>query len=106
MRHRCHMPLDKEWISSRLTNIARKMTVGKLLKLSPAFPPSHTVRAAFTAHGVPSSKQGKLKRLVKFAKGLIVVCLLDLGPSLHSLLSELLWYYTPTAIPIHNSFAA
>lgn len=31
------------------------MTIGKPLMLSLAFPPSHTVRATFTAHGVPSS---------------------------------------------------
>ena len=30
------------------------MSIGKPLKLSPAFPPTHTVRATFTAYGVPS----------------------------------------------------
>ena len=30
------------------------IAIGKPLKLSPAFPPLHTVRAAFTAYGVPS----------------------------------------------------
>jgi len=29
--------------------------IGKLLKLSPAFPPLHTVRATFTAYGVPTN---------------------------------------------------
>ncbi len=30
------------------------IVIGKLLKLSPAFPPLHTVQATFIAHGVPS----------------------------------------------------
>ena len=30
------------------------IVIGKPLKLSPAFPPLHTVHATFTAHGVPS----------------------------------------------------
>ena len=32
------------------------MAIGKPLILSPAFPPPHTVHAAFTAHGVPPNK--------------------------------------------------
>lgn len=31
------------------------MMIGNPLMLSPGFPPPHTVRAAFTAHGVPSN---------------------------------------------------
>lgn len=30
------------------------IAIGKTLILSPSFPPLHTVRATFTAHGVPS----------------------------------------------------
>ncbi len=30
------------------------MTIGNRLKLSPGFPPTHTVHATFTAHGVLS----------------------------------------------------
>ncbi len=30
------------------------ISIGKNLMLSPTFPPIHTVRATFTAHGVPS----------------------------------------------------
>ena len=33
--------------------VALTIAIGKPLKLSPAFPPLHTVRAAFTAYGVP-----------------------------------------------------
>ena len=31
------------------------IAIGNPLKLSPDFPPLHTVHAAFTAHGVPSN---------------------------------------------------
>ena len=34
----------------------RAMSIGKPLKLSLAFPQTHTVRATFTAYGVPSTK--------------------------------------------------
>ena len=38
-----------------LSRYVEEMTmIGKFLKLSPTFPPLHTVRAAFTVHGVPS----------------------------------------------------
>ncbi|MEG0900427.1 MAG: hypothetical protein RSF40_12070 [Oscillospiraceae bacterium] len=30
------------------------MTIGKILMLSPSFPPSHTVHDSFPSHGVPS----------------------------------------------------
>ena len=32
---------------------AEKIAIGKVLRSSPSFPPLHTVRAAFTAYGVP-----------------------------------------------------
>ena len=40
------------------TNYIQKnpITIGKAFRLSPPFPPSHTVRATFTAHGVLSTK--------------------------------------------------
>ena len=31
------------------------ISIGNPLKLSPNFPPTHTVRATFTAHGAPSN---------------------------------------------------
>jgi hypothetical protein len=31
------------------------IVIGKLLKLSPAFPPLHTVQASFPAYGVPTN---------------------------------------------------
>ena len=34
--------------------LSSQMLIGKTLILSPSFPPTHTVRATFTAHGVPS----------------------------------------------------
>ena len=41
--------------SSQLWLIAERFTQGSPLISSPGFPPPHTVRATFTAHGVPSN---------------------------------------------------
>ena len=38
------------------------MTIGKVLKLSPPFPPSHTGHATFIAPGVPSNQLTTLHR--------------------------------------------
>ena len=35
-------------------DLGHKIAIGKSLTLSPSFPPLHTVRATFTAHGVPT----------------------------------------------------
>ena len=35
--------------------ISRRIAIGNPLKLSPDFPPLHTVHATFTAHGAPSN---------------------------------------------------
>ena len=40
----------------------KKMTIGKVLKLSPPFPPSHTGHATFIAPGVPSNQLTTLHR--------------------------------------------
>ena len=40
----------------------KRMTIGKVLKLSPPFPPSHTGHATFIAPGVPSNQLTTLHR--------------------------------------------
>jgi hypothetical protein len=37
------------------------IVIGKLLKLSPAFPPLHTVQAIFPAYGVPTNLDQRMR---------------------------------------------
>ena len=51
-----HQDLLHYFLKSKLNHhFSLVIAIGKHLKLSPAFPPLHTVRATFTAHGVPSN---------------------------------------------------
>ena len=56
-------------------NIYNLIVIGKRLMLSPAFPPLHTVRATFTAYGVPTINRHSILQYFQHSYGVYLISL-------------------------------